>query len=113
MANMKVKITGYNQADDVFTYEVTGLLTQTDRTISGTELNALSTALPHSHPGQMTDVEILLAQVYDEFFKEEPHDIIGHEATLYTVIKLRPQELRPGCVPLNSNTVKHLKLTGE
>lgn len=32
------------------------------------------------------------------------------EVETKTVITLRPQELKPGCVPLNSNTIKHLRV---
>lgn len=117
---MKLKVTGYDAFEDVYSYEVTtGFVTRS--TITASALNDLSCSKPYAKPGQFTPEENLLVLIYDEFFKEEPCDLVGHDAYLYNVpapedaptrIKLRPQELQPGCVPLNSNTVKHLKLNG-
>jgi hypothetical protein len=165
-AKMKVQITGYEQDRDVFIYNV--LYTVGERSemnqdrygcaISGEFLNNLSVSLPHSKPGQMGDEERLLAMIHDEYWIEEPHDLIGHEAARYMVpakvlyapspitqekinewveidrkeleafekagdaaqgdgkplrIKLRPQEMPDGYVPLNSENVKRLNLKGD
>lgn len=156
----KVIITGYDAITDVFTYDVVrssdnALASRHGLAITGSDLNDLSVSLPHSKPGQMTDVEILLAMIHDQHFVEEPGDLLDKHATCYMVprkklhnvglltqetidkwvaidraeideferlgalcqgdgkplvLKLRAQELPAGCVPLNSNTVKHLKI---
>lgn len=88
--SMKVIITGYDAVTDVFTYDV---LRSSDNTlasrhglsITGTNLNDLSVSLPHSKPGQMTDIEILLAMIHDSYFVEEPADLLDQHATCYNV----------------------------
>lgn len=108
---MKMQITGYDAQEDVYSFEVsTGFVTR--GTITATALNDLSLSAPHAKPGQLTAEERLLVLIYDEFFKEEPTDLVGHDAYLYNIIRLRPQEMPDGCVPLNSNNVKQLKLNG-
>lgn len=108
---MKMQITGYDALTDVYSFEVTTSFV-TRGTITATALNELSVSAPHALPGQLNAEERLLVLIYDEFFKEEPTDLVGHDAYLYNIIRLRPQELPDGCVPLNSNNVKHLKLRG-
>lgn len=160
--SMKVLITGYDEPNDLFVYNVlrgvdSAMPCRYGLVITGAALNDLSVSLPHSTAGQMTDVEHLLALIHDEYFVTEPTDLLDKHATCYRVpgkklhnagrltqdtidkwvaidraeleafekagdiaqgdgkplrLKLRLQELPDGCVPLNSNTVKHLKLNG-
>jgi hypothetical protein len=88
--SMKVIITGYDAVTDVFTYNVlrsadNALASCHGLAINGTDLNALSVSLPHSKPGQMTDIEILLAMIHDSYFIEEPGDLLDQHATCYMV----------------------------
>lgn len=88
--SMKVIITGYDAITDLFTYDVvqssdSSLESRHGLLITGTNLNDLSVSLPHSKPGQMTDIEILLAMIHDSYFIEEPGDLLDQHATCYMV----------------------------
>lgn len=124
---MKVQITSYDAGQDQFFYDVTFTKGEgeSDRLRQFIDATALSDCVKDERDGVKLNAEtMLLVLIFNEYFKDEPHDLIGHEASRYIVpagflyrdeptrIKLRGQPVGDGFVPLNSNNVKHLKLRG-